>query len=160
MQSASNERGRSLLSGWADHARGVDRSSAGWRNSARHPGRQHVGQAPDEVPRRGSTHVEDDNHFFEVVGFHFESARIRDNEFTAGGFSTLDFEFVALIPGVSVNLVILIAGDVQDDGLTTLDVDLLSVRVDLAVADRDVDGHGVGRLRWTRALRCRTAGAR
>ena len=68
-----------------------------------------------------------------MVGFHFKSARIRDGELTAGGFSTVDFEFVALIPGVGVNLVILIAGDVQDDGLTTLDVDLLSVRVDLAV---------------------------
>src|SRR5215217_3655488 len=73
--------------GWADHALGVDRSSGWWRHSARHPGRQHVGRDPDELPRRCSTHVEDDNHFLEVVGFHFESAGIGDNEFTAGGFS-------------------------------------------------------------------------
>ena len=90
----------------------------------------------------------------------FESAGIRDDERAAGGPPTLDFEFVTWITDVSMNLVVLVAGDVQDNRLTASDVDLFSVRVDLAVAERDVDCHGVCGLRGALPLRRGTAGAR
>src|SRR5215213_7059297 len=108
--------------------------------------------------RCGSAHVEDDNHLLEVVGFHFESAGIRDHELAPGCLPTLDSEFVAWIADVGMNLVVLVAGDVKDDRLTTLDVDPFCVRVDLAVAERDVDGHGVCGLRGAWTLRRGTAG--
>ena len=83
--------------------------------------------------------IQDHNDLLEVMRLHLKTPGTRHGEGSCGRFSGLHLEFLAVAAGMGVDLIILVASDLQDHLLADRDVDLFAARVDFAVDDRDVD---------------------
>src|SRR5581483_7926289 len=109
-----------------------------------------------------SLNLEDEDRLVECVGLHVD--RARDLEGVQRDLRVSDAVVdVLLRDGVHVDLTGHVGGDVEDDGLADLDVDLLRDRGDLASGERDLDDLAARRVRSLRrggAVRCRRRGTR
>ena len=69
--------------------------------------------------------IQDHNDLLEVMRLHLKTPGTRHGEGSCGRFSGLHLEFLAVAAGMGVDLIILVASDLQDHLLADRDVDLL-----------------------------------